>query len=462
MELNNKRFFDVIEEYISQRIKTGNVVDYIPAQQLEQLLGSEEVWQGLNEDELFKSIELFLKYAVSTGNSNFNNQLYGGFQMPAFWGEVLTALTNTSMATYEIAPVTSIMERQLVDKMGSLVGYSKTDGIMVTGGSNANMLAMMCARLRMFPNAKTEGYKKPGVIFVSKECHYSYSKAANILGIGTNNVIQVESSKDGVMDTNDLDHKIQKSIQEGKIPFFIGATAGTTVKAAFDPFEEISRISEKYNLWFHIDGAYGGSLLLNEKYRNTLLKGSELSDSFTWDAHKLMNIPMIASFFLTKHIGILNENSSGGGDAYIFHDYENIDYDSGKKSLQCGRRVDALKLWLTWKYNGDQKYSNLIEQQVNLAKFCESYINEHPKLALTYKRQSTNVCFSVNPPEGIERYKFNYELRESIVKEGKFLINYAKDEQSGLFFRLSFANYRTTKEDMLNFFDTLLSKTEKD
>ena len=74
---------------------------------------------------------------------------------------------------------------------------------------------------------------------------------------------------------------------------------------------------------------------------------------------------------------------------------------------------------------------------------------------LTYKRQSTNVCFTVIPPDGVDSYKFNYDLREKIVKEGKFLINYAKDEESGLFFRLSFANYRTTKEDMLDFFQTL-------
>lgn len=458
MSLSNDTLFEIINKYINERVNSDSpVVNYQSATDLKKIFGKYQKWDGLEDRRLVEAINDYLHYSPATGNPNFNNQLYGGFQTPAFWGEVLTAVTNSSMATYEIAPVNSLLEQELVQKMASLIGYNNADGIMVTGGSNANMLAMMCARLRKFPNSKTKGYSGNGLIFVSDQSHYSFSKGANILGLGTENVITVESDHSGRMIPDKLIEAIENGLKENKVPFFVGATAGTTVKAAFDPFTEIHHICNQYDLWMHIDGAYGGSLLLCDEYRQTLLKGSELSDSFTWDAHKLMNVPMIASFFITKHAQLMIDNASGGGTKYIFHDYENTDYDTGKKSLQCGRRIDALKLWLTWKYHGDKKYSELIKKQVELASFSEDYINQHPQLELVYPRQSTNVCFQVIPENNSNINEFNYKLRDKIVKHGKYLINYAKDDKVGLYFRLSFANFNTTKEHMQSFFKDLLT-----
>ena len=168
------------------------------------------------------------------------------------------------------------------------------------------------------------------------------------------------------MNLKKLVSSIKSSIKNGERPFFIGATAGTTVRGVFDPIEEIALICKQYNLWFHIDGSWGGSALLSEKHRS-LIKGSECSDSFTWCAHKMMGIPLMCTSIVLKDRTLLKQINSVPGTDYLFHG-DDDELDLGLYSLQCGRRVDSLKLWLAWKYIGDEGYENRIDHLFSLAK----------------------------------------------------------------------------------------------
>src|SRR5690606_7537258 len=139
--------------------------------------------------QLLHDMRQYLQHSVRTGHPHFHNQLYGGFNFWAFLGEVLTALTSTSMATFEIAPMATLIERTLIAKMSSLIGFRAPaetgEGIMLSGGSDANLVAMLAARNLLLPASKVEGMPSGLVALCSAAAHYSFSRAANLLGLGT-------------------------------------------------------------------------------------------------------------------------------------------------------------------------------------------------------------------------------------------------------------------------------------
>jgi len=344
--------------------------------------------------------------------------------------------------------------------MNSYAGYSDGDGIFVSGGSNANLVAMFSARNRILPESRFEGYDRNQklVAFVNEQAHYSFETAANVLGIGAKNVIKVKSDKKGKLIPAELELEITNAIKRGEKPFFVAATCATTLLGAYDPIDEMAEICKKYNIWLHADGSFGGSIILSEKHRH-LMKGIEQTDSFAWNPHKLMNIPLICSALLVKKRGTLQHNITDINTDYIFHDIDAIE-DLGKKSIQCGRKVDAVKLWFAWKYFGLEGYQKRIDNLIDMATYAEKIINEQSKLELLSERQSFAVCFRYVPDKESDLNKFNLELRESLRKSGKSIVNYGYIGKT-LAIRLITANGELQKSDIDLFFSNVLSEAKK-
>ena len=157
-----------------------------------------------------------------------------------YLGEIISSMTNSSMYTYEMSPMATLIEMELVKKMTTIIGYENGFGTFVTGGSNANLVAMLAARDRIYPRSKNKGLFDNKILcaFVSRESHYSYIKAGYQLGIGIDQIIRVSCDQTGHMDPNALSTEITNAIDGGKTPFFVGATAGTTIRGAFDPIKK--------------------------------------------------------------------------------------------------------------------------------------------------------------------------------------------------------------------------------
>ena len=156
----------------------------------------------------------------------------------------------------------------------------------------------------------------------------------------------------GHMIPEELEKAIEKSKSEGKVPFFVNATSGTTVLGAFDPLKEIAAVAKKHGLWSHVDACWGGHALLSPRHRH-LLNGCEDFDSVSWTATKCLGLPQQCAVLVTKEKGVLSQCNAMGKD-YLFHKHEEEEWDLGEKTLNCGRRVDALKLWIAWKVAGDE------------------------------------------------------------------------------------------------------------
>ncbi|KAG8235832.1 hypothetical protein J437_LFUL016093 [Ladona fulva] len=208
----------------------------------------------------------------------FFNQLSCGLDIVSMAGEWLTATANTNMFTYEIAPVFILMENVVMKRMREIIGFPNGDSILAPGGSISNLYAFLAARHRMFPGYKEKGLhsiKGQLVMYTSDQCHYSVKSCAAVCGLGTDHCVEVPSDSRGRMIPSELERLILERRKRGDVPFFVNATAGTTVLGAFDPLPEIADICKKYKLWMHVDAAWGGGLLLSRKYRHPRMTGIE-------------------------------------------------------------------------------------------------------------------------------------------------------------------------------------------
>lgn len=455
--LIDQRVIDLVDEYITSNEKPETkVTQHLPPEEMRSLIDLTLPEDGCDIEEMYKTVEQYLKFSVRTGHRQFFNQLWSGFTLPGFLGELFTSLTNTSMYTYEVAPVATLMEKELIRKLGAISGFENPEGLFVTGGSNGNLQAMMIARNLVLPDIKKRGHngtKKP-IAFVSEDAHYSFDKNANVLGVGSDNVHKVKTDELGRMIPEELSKAIDEYLEQGKQPFFVGATAGTTVKGAFDPLEKLASIAKKHDIWFHVDGALGGSVILSRRHRY-LLDGLDRADSFSWNAHKLMGLPLICSILLVREQGHLLMTNAVDGTDYLFHDEAYGADDLGPMSLQCGREVDVLKLWLSWKFYGDRGYAERIDRFFELAAFAEDIVKKERSLELMAPRTSVNVCFRYIPehPEDIDRV--NLRIREELARSGKALVNYARIGKD-VAIRLVIANHELKRDDIIRFFDNFI------
>ncbi|KAK3083974.1 hypothetical protein FSP39_006153 [Pinctada imbricata] len=445
--------------FLKGRDRQTKVTEFRHPEQLEKLIDM-DLGRKTNDSEILDLSKDIIKYSVRTGHPRFFNQLFGGLDEYGMGGAWLTETLNASVYTYEVSPVFTLIERKVLRKMMDYIGYEDGDAIFCPGGSISNMYALNVARYHRFPDVKKTGiHGIPNIVaFTSEKCHYSIAKGIAFLGIGTDNLIKVKTDARGKMIPSDLEEKILEAKQMGKEPYFVNATSGTTVFGAFDPLEEIADICEKYGLWMHVDGAWGGGALLSRKYKK-FLKGVERADSMTWNPHKLMGAPQQCSAFFTKHKDLLSQAHCANA-AYLFQQdkFYDVSLDTGDKSIQCGRRNDALKLWMMWKNKGDEGYERDIDNQFECARHLASLVKERDGFELLLEPECTNVCFYYIPPslrhlERTEEWwakvsKVSPIIKERMMKNGSMLVGYQPDGEFVNFFRMVVSNLGSTLTDM--------------
>ena len=219
------KLFDVVKEYRDQSQET-DFIDYRGSDDLKLLLDLDQKEGQASWDQIFVWVEQYLKYSVRTNHPRFLNRMWAGANLPSIIGEIIAAISNTSAGTFESAPVSTLMEKYMIRRMLDLVGFPDGEGQMTTGSSNANMIAMMAARNQANDNIKRKGLfsEKKLVAFVSQDAHYSLDKAANVLGIGTDHLIKIPVNKQGQMDLQSLEGKLDEVSRNGGVPFFVCAT----------------------------------------------------------------------------------------------------------------------------------------------------------------------------------------------------------------------------------------------
>jgi len=441
-ELANSLFKDETENPVSERIEIKDLNNT-----LDITLSDEPI----SDIAFKKAVEPILLFTPKTATNLFFNQLFGGRQPKAVLGDLLAVLLNNSMYTYKVAGPQVGIEKEILSKVIEMINYgASASGTFPTGGSMSNYMALVMARDAYDPEFRDQGAKTKMIAYTSKLSHYSNAKNASFAGVGRNNVRYIETNDKGEMIPEALEKQILKDLELGYAPFYVNATAGTTVLGAFDPIDELADICLKYKIWLHVDGAYCGSVIFSDKYKH-LVKGLEKSDSFSFNAHKMIGTPLTCSLIMVKDKK--NLYNSFSNDADYLYQTDGDDYNLGKTSFQCGRRNDALKFWTLWKSVGTKGLSDIVDNQFYLADIAREYVKSHKDYTFYSFDDSISVCFNYKDIPA-------NELCTRLYEEGITVVGFGTDKGVE-FVRLVTINATNTKEDILNFFKVIEDTTSR-
>lgn len=328
--------------------------------------------------------------------------------------DLVAALTNQAMAVYETGPAATMLERQVLRWLAQLVGWKEAGGVLTSGGAQANLTALLAARQH---SADWDIWRQGAAagprlrILASEHAHYSVARAAGIMGLGVDAVVRVAADAEGRMEPAALAQAHQATRTAGAGVLAVVATAGCTPTGSIDPLQAIGAYCRTHDLWLHVDGAHGASLLLSEKHREALT-GISLADSVVWDGHKLLYMPATVS-------AVLFRDPRHGREAfaqeasYLFQEGETHEFDTSTRTLECTKRMMGLKLWAAFSVYGVAGMARLVEQVCRTAGQLAERIESAADFTLLMRPQTNIVCFRhENVDQGA--------LRRTLVESGTF------------------------------------------
>ena len=421
------------------------VAEYVPADTLDERLDLALPDDGLSAAELERRLTELVLVTPRTATPEFFNQLFGGRQGPAVLGDMLAVMLNNSMATYKAAGPMIGVEKTIIRKVCDLIGWDEASGgTFGPGGSLTNFMGMLMARDAKDASVRHSGMRGGMTVYTSAESHYSTPKNAAFSGIGRDNVRQVATDDSGAMDMSALRVAIEADVAAGLTPTLINCTAGTTVLGAYDDLAAAADVAEDFGAWLHVDGAYGGSALLSDRYRH-LVAGVERVDSFTLNAHKMLGTPLSTSLIMVRDAGHLHASFSNEA-SYLYQTAHDA-FNPGKISLQCGRRNDALKLWTLWQTLGTNGLAAFVDRQFALADAGRTYVRGHPDYTDYSVDDTVAVCFNYKGIPAERLCTALYEDETLLVGYGSF--------RDDTFVRLVTINAGNSVDDIHAFFAKL-------
>ena len=331
------------------------------------------------------------------------------------------------MAIYEMGPGAASIEYFIINWLLEKVGWKpcplKKDagnkqeklgsGVLMHGGSLANLTAILVARNKIAPDAWQKGNPPDLALLAPADCHYSIARAAGILGIGQNAIYPLKVDERGSVIPDKLNDVFERMTSDNKRAIALVANACSTAMGIYDPLSEIGDFCKEKNLWFHVDGAHGASALLSKKYRH-LLKGVKKADSLIWDAHKLLRTPNLCAALLVRdHKNI--DKAFKQEASYLFHEKEQPGFDFMHRTVECTKAGLGLKLFMVLAALGEQGLSRYIERQTELTLKAYAYINALPEFSCPVKPQSNILCFRINGDDTLQ-----LKLRDKLMAEGSF------------------------------------------
>lgn len=428
------------------------LVEHHKPRKLIQLLDVELPHEGQGQAGFLKWVEKILQYSVNTWDQGFLDKLYASTDAAGVASELVLAVLNTNLHVYRVSPALTIIEKTISRTLANLFGFSgpHAGGISVQGGSASNTTSIVVARNTLFPDTKEDGNFASGrrlVLFTSKHGHYSIEKAAQMLGFGSSAVWPVPTDSSGCMIPDELSSMIDRAKAAGLTPFYVNATAGTTVLGSYDPLRPIAAICNAHSVWLHVDASWGGPAIFSTKYASKLA-GCHLANSIAINPHKMMGVPLTCSFLLSPDLRQFHAANTFPA-SYLFHSSSSSSspsnpseiYDLADLTLQCGRRGDSLKLALGWVFYGREGYERQIEHAFSTAAYMARLVAEHPDLILVSENPPPclQVCFYCAPGRILsesneENSEFTADIAKSLVPRG-FMVDYAPGDK-GAFLRV--------------------------
>jgi glutamate/tyrosine decarboxylase-like PLP-dependent enzyme len=392
------RVVDIIVDHF-EHLRDQRVSTQIPRAELDALLGTFSDAPA-SEQEVLTQVERDVMGAITmVDHPRFYAFVPGPGSFVGAMADALSSGFNVFAGHWLAASGPGAVELQTIDLLRRTCGFPDgAGGLFVSGGSMANLSGLATAR-----TVKLGGPDPDAIIYLSDQAHSSVAKGLRVLGFAPSQVRSVPVDAFLRLDTHLLERAITEDRRKGKRPFCVVASAGTTNTGTVDPLEEIAALCRKYDLWLHVDGAYGAAAAFTERGRSAL-RGLHLADSIALDPHKWLFQPFEIGCVLVRDVSHLRQ-------AFAVHPEDNASYlhDVGRMAerevvfyehgVQLTRSFRALKLWMTLRIFGLAAFRETIDRGIELAEVVERALRADPHWEVVTPAQLAVVTFAPRRPE---------------------------------------------------------------
>ena len=397
----------------------------------------DEILEGLERD--------VLPYVARISHPGYLAFIPGEGTWPGALGDLIASALNVDTCWWLGASGPSALELVVLDWFRQWVGYPEhAAGVLVSGGSAANLTALACAR-----EERIGAMDEQAVLYMSDQTHSSLARAARALGFRPDQVRVIPTDQRARMRTDALRSAIASDQAAGRKPLLVVANAGTTAMGAVDPFHELSQVCREHGIWLHVDGAYGAFACLSERGREALA-GMELADSIALDPHKWLYQPIELGALLVRDGSALQRGFEISPD--YLDDVEAVDREVNFSDLglQLTRGCRALKLWISLRYFGVAAFRAAIDNCFDLALHAQSQIEAAPELELMSPASLGVVTFRRHP-SGVDNEaileRINASLAEQIEHGGEVFMSTGR-VRGRYVLRLCILNYSTSQAEV--------------
>ncbi|MBC7910049.1 MAG: aspartate aminotransferase family protein [Pyrinomonadaceae bacterium] len=401
---------------------------------LEKLFDEPLPQDGIGADEILKCFtEDIAPHAMQIPSPRYYG-LFNPTPLPiGVWADALASAINQNGAAWRNSPSASVIEARVLRWLCDLIGYDQESfGTLTSGGSEANLIGLKCARDRAHELVRDKGVRAAAgdlIVYASEQCHYSFEKSVDILGLGRESLRKVATDASFHISIDALREEIERDLSGGRVPCCVAGSAGATSTGIVDPLDKLADIAREYKLWFHVDAAYGGALAFSEK-RKQRLRGIERADSITIDPHKWMFVPFACGATLVREGGRVLRDAFDITPEYLSEDRggADVEYDFFRYGQLGTRRFNALKVWMALKFLGVRGYAELIERQIDLTHYLSARLDGLRDFERVGQVETAVCCFRFMPDEAqaldeTERDRLQRQLQQRIERSGEAWIS---------------------------------------
>jgi aromatic-L-amino-acid decarboxylase len=355
---------------VQTNVAEGPVLPTVTAEEIRTYLASRyDFHQTLPLEEVVTDVEKMLRtWQVQVTHPRYFGLFNPSVTLASVVADTLVAMYNSQLANWRTSPAANEIERHTLGWLAEKFGLPRNSiATFTSGGSEANVSAIVVALTRAFPDYGEHGLRRLNAtpsIYLTAEAHHGYNKIAHMTGLGRRALRIIATGNDLKMDLNDLERRVAEDRNNGFLPFMVIGTAGTTAAGIIDPLPEIGQFCREEGLWFHVDAAWGGSAILAPSLKH-YLDGIGEADSITCDAHKWLSVTMGCGMFFCRYPETVAE-AFRADVSYMPGKKAGPVFDPYTNSAQWSRRFIGLKLFMTLAQQGEGGYAEMIEHQTRM------------------------------------------------------------------------------------------------